>query len=59
MRRSAVSVWKDVIGQVEGLPECPSDLVEPQYASLAFDSYCHVRELFPFYSNIPANLWVF
>lgn len=48
MRRSAVSVWKDVICQVEGLPECPIDLMEPQYASLAFDSYCHVGALFTF-----------
>lgn len=42
MRRSAVSVWKDVRANVQGLPDCPSDLPEPQYASLAFDPYCHV-----------------
>ncbi|KIM79642.1 hypothetical protein PILCRDRAFT_823182 [Piloderma croceum F 1598] len=40
MRRSAVSVWKDARSNVEGLPDCPSDLTEPQYARLAFDPFC-------------------
>ncbi|KAF7967257.1 hypothetical protein HWV62_35051 [Athelia sp. TMB] len=53
MQRSAISIWKAVMGQVEGLPECPSDLNEPQFASLAFDSYCHVSSLPAF--NIKAS----
>ncbi|KAF9218732.1 hypothetical protein BS17DRAFT_761974 [Gyrodon lividus] len=41
MRRSSVSVWKTARGGVEGLPDCPPDLSEPQYANLAFYSHCH------------------
>lgn len=26
-----------------GLPACPEDLNEPQYASLFFEEFCHVR----------------
>ena len=43
MRRSGISVWKAVRATVKGLPECPSDLSEPQYANLMFDMFCHVR----------------
>lgn len=42
MRRSALSVWKYALGNVEGLPDCPSDLAEPQWAALVFDTLCHV-----------------
>lgn len=45
MRRSATSVWKDARANIEGLPDLPADLTEPQYASLAFDPFCHVRRL--------------
>ncbi|KAF9466241.1 hypothetical protein BDZ94DRAFT_1251484 [Collybia nuda] len=41
MRRSAMSVWKRALANVNGLPECPSDLAEPQWASLVFDTLCH------------------
>lgn len=43
MRPSATSVWKEALAQVDGLPGCPSDLTEPQWAHLLFDAYCHVR----------------
>ncbi|KAF8896419.1 hypothetical protein BD779DRAFT_584390 [Infundibulicybe gibba] len=52
MSRSAVSVWKSAFSRVEGLPHCPSDLTEPQYANLAFEEHCHfclapgVKEVF-------------
>lgn len=42
MRRSAAGIWKATISNVEGLPECPSDLDEPQYVNLAFDDHCHL-----------------
>ena len=45
LRRSAKSVWKEALAQVEGLPACPSDVTEPQWASLAFAPYCHVCTL--------------
>ena len=45
LRRSAKSVWKDALANIEGLPVCPDDLNEPQFASLAFDPFCHVRLL--------------
>jgi hypothetical protein len=43
MRRSAISIWKEARTNVEGFPDCPCDLTEPQYANLAFFAYCHVR----------------
>ncbi|KIM79606.1 hypothetical protein PILCRDRAFT_549999 [Piloderma croceum F 1598] len=42
MTRSATSVWKDARSNIEGLPDCPQDLTEPQYAGLAFDPFCHL-----------------
>jgi hypothetical protein len=43
MRRSAISVWKEARSNVEGLPPCPADMTEAQYANLAFSPHCHVR----------------
>lgn len=31
-----------------GLPRCPSDLSEPQYADLLFSKGCYVRHFYPF-----------
>ncbi|KXN88631.1 hypothetical protein AN958_06896 [Leucoagaricus sp. SymC.cos] len=42
MVRDARCVWIAALSNVEGLPRCPSDLSEPQFASLAFDQHCHV-----------------
>ncbi|KAJ3562951.1 hypothetical protein NP233_g9257 [Leucocoprinus birnbaumii] len=42
MTRDARFAWKTSLSTVEGLPRCPSDLSEPQYANLAFDQHCHV-----------------
>ncbi|KAF8896418.1 hypothetical protein BD779DRAFT_584279 [Infundibulicybe gibba] len=41
MSRSSISVWRASIASVPGLPACPLDLTEPQYANLAFDDHCH------------------
>ncbi|KAF9234857.1 hypothetical protein BU15DRAFT_25152, partial [Melanogaster broomeanus] len=41
MRKSSAFVWKAALGRVEGLPACPPDLNEPQYAYLAFYPHCH------------------
>ena len=44
MRRASKSVWKQAFVNVTpSLPECPSDLSEPQYAELAFGKTCTVR----------------
>ena len=40
--RSSKSVWIQARANVEGLPDCPLDMSEPAYASLAFEPYCHV-----------------
>ncbi|KDR73271.1 hypothetical protein GALMADRAFT_727996 [Galerina marginata CBS 339.88] len=40
MSNKAASLWKDVVKQVEDIPECPKDLTGPQYASLLFDDCC-------------------
>ncbi|KAJ3898634.1 hypothetical protein F5879DRAFT_1066131 [Lentinula edodes] len=43
MNKSSESVWRIARANVTGgLPPLPSDLNEPQYAHLMFDSYCHV-----------------
>ncbi|KAF9234851.1 hypothetical protein BU15DRAFT_65340 [Melanogaster broomeanus] len=42
MRKSSAFVWKAALGRVEGLPACPPDLNEPQYAYLAFYPHCHL-----------------
>ncbi|KAJ3836321.1 hypothetical protein F5878DRAFT_663089 [Lentinula raphanica] len=42
MSRSSENIWRIARGNVEGLPPCPVDLNEPQYANLLFESYCHV-----------------
>ncbi|KAF5372844.1 hypothetical protein D9758_001536 [Tetrapyrgos nigripes] len=41
MSRSSADIWEAARANVEDLPPLPSDLNEPQYASLAFDSFCH------------------
>ncbi|XP_006459061.1 hypothetical protein AGABI2DRAFT_116022 [Agaricus bisporus var. bisporus H97] len=41
MTRNARFVWVSALSNVEGLPRCPSDLCEPQFANLSFDEHCH------------------
>ncbi|KAJ7650256.1 hypothetical protein FB45DRAFT_887444 [Roridomyces roridus] len=41
MSRSSATIWKESRSRVEGLPDIPKDLSEPQYANLVFDSHCH------------------
>ncbi|KAF8968282.1 hypothetical protein BDZ97DRAFT_1755332 [Flammula alnicola] len=41
MSRSSVSIWKEARSQFPGMPECPPDLSEPQYADLVFGKHCH------------------
>ncbi|RDB24270.1 hypothetical protein Hypma_008651 [Hypsizygus marmoreus] len=40
MSRSSAFVWKTARANVEGLPDCPPFLNEPQYAAFMFDSTC-------------------
>lgn len=42
MSRTSAYLWKAARANVEGLPECPSYLSEPQYANLVFSPHCHV-----------------
>ena len=42
MSRSARFVWTKAIEGIEGLPQCPPDLTEPQYSSLLFEQLCCV-----------------
>lgn len=41
MTRRSSSIWRAARRNVEGLPDCPSYLSEPQYANLVFSPYCH------------------
>lgn len=43
MDKSSTFVWKSAFRQVKGLPACPTDLTEPEYANLVFYARCHVR----------------
>ena len=44
MSRSARSVWMKSFESVDGLPACPPDLSEPDYARLVFDNLCQVSD---------------
>ena len=39
-------IWQRAQENFEGLPPCPEDISEPAYASLVFDSLCHVSTSF-------------
>ncbi|TFK48760.1 hypothetical protein OE88DRAFT_502041 [Heliocybe sulcata] len=41
MRRSSRSLWLQVLSNVQGLPACPEDLTEPQWAVLVSYPCCH------------------
>ncbi|CAE6495314.1 unnamed protein product [Rhizoctonia solani] len=40
LQRSAAHIWRTALQNVSGLPPCPKDLCEPQYAALLFTKYC-------------------
>ncbi|KJA22478.1 hypothetical protein HYPSUDRAFT_139140 [Hypholoma sublateritium FD-334 SS-4] len=42
MSRSSISVWRTARSSIPGLPDCPNDLSEPRYATLAFGKSCSV-----------------
>ncbi|KAF8141131.1 hypothetical protein EV363DRAFT_1307184 [Boletus edulis] len=42
MDKSSTFVWKTARRQVDGLPDCPPDLTEQEYADLVFDAHCHM-----------------
>lgn len=49
LRRSSISVWKDAFSNLHiPPPPCPADSTEPKWASLLFDSYCHVCSILHF-----------
>jgi hypothetical protein len=52
MHRSAAFVWKAARMNVINFPECPVDMSEPAYASLAFDTHCHVCFQVPFHARL-------
>ncbi|KAJ7274433.1 hypothetical protein B0H12DRAFT_398360 [Mycena haematopus] len=41
MSRSSTFIWRESRTHVEGLPDLPPDLSEPQYANLCFSTHCH------------------
>ncbi|KAF7374990.1 hypothetical protein MSAN_00385100 [Mycena sanguinolenta] len=41
MSRSSAFMWKQSRSHIEGLPDLPRDLSEPQYANLCFSTHCH------------------
>ncbi|KAI0332365.1 hypothetical protein GY45DRAFT_1335658 [Cubamyces sp. BRFM 1775] len=55
MSRTTTILWRAARQQIQGLPECPPFLSEPQYANLLFFSYFHGC-LKP---NVESALWNF
>lgn len=45
MRTSAKFIWKQALANISGLPDCPTDLNEPQYTNLVFGKNCYVRDI--------------
>ncbi|EJF66113.1 hypothetical protein DICSQDRAFT_152111 [Dichomitus squalens LYAD-421 SS1] len=41
LSRSSITIWRESLASVPGLPECPPDLTEPSYTNLLFDPHCH------------------
>ncbi|RXW20255.1 hypothetical protein EST38_g5599 [Candolleomyces aberdarensis] len=39
---SSPAIWRSALAAVNGLPPCPEDLAEPQYANLLFGNHCHL-----------------
>lgn len=42
MNQASISVWKAAFQGVPGLPPCPLDMAEPEWANLVFSPHCHV-----------------
>ncbi|KAG8795623.1 hypothetical protein FRC12_011969 [Ceratobasidium sp. 428] len=40
LRPSSIKMWRQAENNVPGLPACPHDMCEPQYAALLFSKYC-------------------
>ncbi|KAH7881563.1 uncharacterized protein C8R40DRAFT_51618 [Lentinula edodes] len=54
MSRTSESIWRAARENVEGLPPCPADLNEPQYAHIFFEPFCHVCS-----RRVASVLWTF
>ncbi|KAJ2990803.1 hypothetical protein NUW54_g8367 [Trametes sanguinea] len=54
MRRSAITIWRNALANVEDLPQCPPDLTEPAYANLLFEPHCH----FCLKARVMTVLWI-
>ncbi len=56
MSKASKPIW-EAARTVQGIPECPSDLSDPQYADLLFGKGCSVR-LIHLQSNLSSYLWL-
>ncbi|KAJ6553504.1 hypothetical protein DFH09DRAFT_1366146 [Mycena vulgaris] len=41
LSKSSRRLWQAALNRIEGLPECPPGMSEPQYTNLAFSLQCH------------------
>ncbi|CAE6477600.1 unnamed protein product [Rhizoctonia solani] len=59
LQRSAAHIWRTDLQNVPGLPPCPNDLCEPQYAALLFTKHCSscgettLRSMDPYLNCVP------
>ncbi|KAG9094593.1 hypothetical protein FS749_012168 [Ceratobasidium sp. UAMH 11750] len=42
LQRSAIQMWRHAERNMPGLPPCPPDMCEPQYAALLFSKHCNL-----------------
>ncbi|KAG9042424.1 hypothetical protein FS837_010890 [Tulasnella sp. UAMH 9824] len=45
MNKQAKRIWRTALSSVADLPQCPTDLNEPQYVCLMYSSECYTPEL--------------
>ena len=57
MDKSSAFVWKAARRQTNGLPDCPVDLTEPEYANLVFYARCYVRSTDPADDVDRSEMW--
>ncbi|KAF8602617.1 hypothetical protein BDV93DRAFT_443881, partial [Ceratobasidium sp. AG-I] len=42
MKRSSACIWRRALEDLEGLPQCPPTMAEPQFIALVFTEDCSV-----------------
>ncbi|KAF8061655.1 hypothetical protein FPV67DRAFT_290542 [Lyophyllum atratum] len=54
MNRNARWIWRQSLSRLEGFPECPPGMSEPQLTNLMFSAHCHYCGAEP----VPTIIWL-